>query len=98
MRREVVLSTIAKNKLDHLLHFLESEWSAKVKRDFIKKLDNRLDQIREFPESCPKSIEIASLHKCVVTPQTTLYYKVSLNKIEIITLFDNRQDPLSLRN
>jgi hypothetical protein len=38
MKREIRLSKRAMNKLDNLLVFLEEEWSAKVKHNFILKL------------------------------------------------------------
>jgi hypothetical protein len=39
MNREIKLSGIAARKLDNLLIFLEHEWSATVKDDFVKKLN-----------------------------------------------------------
>jgi hypothetical protein len=32
------------------------------------------------------------LYKCVVTKQSSFYYRIRNNEIEIITLFDNRQN------
>jgi hypothetical protein len=51
------------------------------------------------PESCPKSKELGGIYKCVVTQQTTFYYRILADKkeIEIITLFDTRQDPDKLK-
>ena len=45
------------------------------------------------------STEFKGLFKCIVTKQTTFYYRVlsDKNEIEIITLFDTRQDPEKLR-
>lgn len=96
MKREIRLSKRAMNKLDNLLVSLEEEWSAKVKHNFILKLDNSLNQIQELPDSFPESEKIIGLRKCVVTKQTTLYYKYSDTTINIVTIFDNRQNPKSL--
>ncbi|NLP59458.1 type II toxin-antitoxin system RelE/ParE family toxin, partial [Lutibacter sp. B1] len=40
------------------------------------------------------------LFKCVVTKQTTFYYRIKFEReeIEIITVFDTRQDPNKLEN
>jgi plasmid stabilization system protein ParE len=43
--RTVVLSKKASQKLEALLEYFETEWSAKVKEDFIGKLDKSLDLI-----------------------------------------------------
>ncbi len=37
--RKIILSRNAALKLDKLLHYLENEWSEKVKQEFINKLD-----------------------------------------------------------
>ena len=95
---KVVLSPTARKKLDTLLEYLQAEWSVKVKREFIKKLDKSVDQIATHPKSCPESQEFKGLHKCVVTKQTSLFYRITEDEIEVITIFDNRQDPTSLKS
>ena len=95
MKREVRLSKRAMKRLDKLLVFLEEEWSIKVKNDFIKKLDKALKQLQEHPTSFPESEKIAGLRKCVVTKQTTIFYKYSTSTVYIVSVFDNRQDPKS---
>ncbi len=96
MNREIKLSRRAVKKLDNLLIFLENEWSAKVKQDFIQRLNKSLHQIQKLPESSPESNKIKGLRKCVVTKQTTVFYKYSERTIDIVAIFDNRQDPNSL--
>jgi hypothetical protein len=57
---------------------------------------NSFTRISHHPESCPKSSEFPNLYKCVVTEQTSYFYRIINNDIEIITVFDNRQDPTSI--
>jgi plasmid stabilization system protein ParE len=90
---KVVLSATAKFRLLNLLEYLENKWSTKVKDDFIKKLDRSIVRISKYPESCPKSSELEGLHKCVVTKHNTFFYLVKTEEIEIVTLFDTRQNP-----
>ncbi|KAF5051589.1 hypothetical protein DSECCO2_417480 [anaerobic digester metagenome] len=82
-------------KLDSLLVSLENEWSTKVKHNFILKLDKSLKQIQKLPDSFPESEKIKGLRKCVVTKQTTVFYRYSETSIDVITIFDNRQNPKS---
>ena len=96
MNREVRLSKRAAKKLDNLLDFLEERWSLNVKSNFLHKIDETLKYIQLHPESFPESEKIPGLRKCVVTKQTTFYYKYSETSIDIIAIFDNRQDPDSL--
>lgn len=89
--KEIIFSTRARLTLERLLDYLESEWSMKVKHAFIAKLDQSLFQIAKMPESCPMSRKKKGVYKCVVSKQTSLFYRVTSKGIEVIALFDNRQ-------
>jgi len=96
---EVFISELAEYKLGKLTEYLLGQWSFRVKKDFLAKLTKKIQQIQIQPESCPKSNEFGGIYKCVVTKQTTFFYRVNFEReeIEIITLFDTRQDPERLR-
>lgn len=91
----VFLSELAENKLLDLTDYLLKKWSLKVKNDFVDKFSNRITQIALYPESCIQSNDFEGLYRCVVSKQTTFFYRVDFVKeeIEIITLFDTRQTP-----
>lgn len=95
---KVYLSELAENKLLLLVDYLLVKWNLKVKNDFIEKLTQKIEQISNQPECCPQSKDFLGLYKCVVTKQTTFYYRIFLdeNEIEIITIFDTRQNPSQL--
>lgn len=95
--RSIILSKRASNKLNKLLEYLDTEWSKKVKIDFIKKLDKALSQIQKHPDSCQKSDAVIGLHMMIVTKQTSLFYRYDSKRITIVTLFDNRMDPSKLK-
>jgi plasmid stabilization system protein ParE len=96
MVKKVVLSSTAKLKLEGLLAHLKQEWSEQVKQEFIEKLDTKISQVSQYPKSCPESRVFKGLYKCVVTKQTTFYYRIKEDEIEVATLFDTRQDPQKL--
>ncbi len=96
MSRKIVLSKRASRKLEKLLEYLETEWSTRVRNNFIKKLDRSLQIIKEKPESSTKSDRVSGLYKCVVTKQTTVYYKFDSKKLYVVAIFDTRQDPKKL--
>lgn len=91
--RRIVLSPRAARKLEKLLDYLQEEWSSKAKQAFIAKLDKSLELIKTYPKSNEESSFKKGLHRCVVTRQTTLYYKFSDTTIYIVGLFDTRMDP-----
>ncbi|AUS06826.1 type II toxin-antitoxin system RelE/ParE family toxin [Pseudotamlana carrageenivorans] len=96
---KVYLSEVAEKKLLKLSEYLLENWSLNTRGKFISKLTDKIEKISTHPESCPKSSEFHNLYKCVVTKQTTLYYRIKFDKkeIEIITIFDTRQNPKNLK-
>ncbi|GAA3612015.1 type II toxin-antitoxin system RelE/ParE family toxin [Flavivirga aquimarina] len=96
---KVFLSELTENKLLKLSDYILENWNLKARDKFIEKLTEKIKQISKQPESCPQSSEFKGLYKCVVTKQTTFYYRISteLNEIEIITIFDTRQNPNRLK-
>jgi hypothetical protein len=45
------------------------------------------------PEMFSESQIKGGIRKCVVTAQTSLYYRICNESIEVITMIDSRQDP-----
>uniref|UniRef100_Q3ARR2 Plasmid stabilization system n=1 Tax=Chlorobium chlorochromatii (strain CaD3) TaxID=340177 RepID=Q3ARR2_CHLCH len=95
--RKIILSKRASKRLEKLLEYLEFEWSFKVKNDFIKQLDKSLKRIQKYPESCEQTRFVKGLHMLVVTKQTSLFYQFDSETITIVTLFDNRMNPDTLK-
>ncbi|HKL34871.1 MAG TPA: type II toxin-antitoxin system RelE/ParE family toxin, partial [Salegentibacter sp.] len=91
MNRRVVISPIAEKKLEALLEYLLVEWSLKVKTNFIKRLDDYLQIIKQEPESFPESEKVNGLRRCVITKQISMYYEFNGKEIRILTFFDTRQ-------
>jgi|TARA_R110002096_G_scaffold18022_6_gene61968 plasmid stabilization system protein ParE len=96
LSRKVFLSKTAEKKLDKLFEYLITEWSVKVKTDFVEKLDSSIEIIKNQPEIFPESKKGEGLRKCVITKQTILYYRYNSKRINIVTLFDTRQNPKKL--
>ena len=97
MSRSVKISKTAEKKISKLLDYLLENWSLKVKSDFVKKLDRSIDLIKSDPHIFPESDKISGLHKCVITKQTTLYYRFNSKTIFLVTIFNNRQKPSKLK-
>jgi len=89
---KVVLSAKATRQLEALLNYLEAQWSPKVRRAFQKRLDRYIKVIKKAPYAFPASKIFPDCRKCVVSPQTSLYYRVKNDVIQIIAVQDNRQE------
>ena len=97
MIRKVVISKTTEKKLDSLFSYLVEKWSVEVKNEFIEKLDYSIELIRNQPEMFPESKQGKKLRKCVVTKQTTLFYRFTSKQINVVTIFDTRQNPKKLK-
>ncbi len=80
-----------------LFFYLESKWSVKVKEEFSSNLQKKLDNLLSHPESCILSSKKEGLRKCVVSKQTSIYYKIDREEIRILALFDNRMNPTKIK-
>ncbi|MFA9190403.1 type II toxin-antitoxin system RelE/ParE family toxin [Flavobacterium sp. FZUC8N2.13] len=96
--RDIKISIDAQKKTKLLLEYLETKWSKKVRIKFAKKLYDSLKIIRANPEIFPKSTTNKKFHKCVVTKQTTIFYTYTSKRINVVALFDTRQNPNKLKD
>ena len=94
--REITISNRAQKNIEILFNHLELKWSEKVKKKFALKLYDTLKIIQISPESFPKSGHNPNYHKCVLSKQTTIYYRHSSKQIRILSLFDTRQNPTKI--
>lgn len=81
---------------ESILRYLEQEWSEKEISNFKAMLNKRLGLIQKYPELFPSSEKVPHLRKAVLSKQTSVMYRISDDKIFIVHLFDNRQDPNKL--
>ena len=96
--REIIISTRAQKNIENIFNYLELKWSEKVKKEFALKLYNAIKIIRVNPESFPKSEYNFNYNKCVISKQSTIYYRYNSKQIKILSLFDTRQNPTKINN
>lgn len=97
MKRSIIFSKNAEKSLFELFEYLEIKWSKRIKNKFISNLDKVIYLIQSEPEIFPKSQFNKKIHKCVITKQSTLFYKFNNKRVEIIAFFDTRQDPNKIK-
>ena len=91
--RKIVISDATRSKIEDLLEYLEIKWSDRIRKKFANKLYQAVKIIQNSPEAFPQSESNKKVHKCVITKQSTLFYKFNSKRVEIIAFFDTRQDP-----
>ncbi len=93
MQYQIYISETAERNLEYIFLYLQKEWSEKVKNNFKSQFLNYLELIKKNPFIFPSSNIKKEIRRCIITKHNALYYRVSNNVIEIITIQDTRQNP-----
>lgn len=94
MAKKVIWSPASEEDLYNILEYLQLHWNQTVITKFINRIDDSVGLILLDPEMFPLINKQLNIRKLVVTKHNTLYYRIAKNKnIEIVRLFDSRQDP-----
>ena len=97
MLKPVKWSSLADDDFANLLEYLFNIWKQKVTLNFINILDDCISKIQSNPENFPYYDENLNIRKCVVTKHNSIFYKETEFRIEILRLYDTRQNPDSLK-
>jgi len=96
MSKKVLWSPIAESDLRFTLFYLESNWNNAVVNQYLNKIDYLVNQITTNPEQFPLVNNKKKIRKCVVTKHNTIFYREKDEVIEILRIFDTRQNPKKL--
>jgi plasmid stabilization system protein ParE len=75
-----------------ILTYIQSEFSSKEVKKFSNKIQKVLLLLTKTPLMFPFS-EKRGVNRCVISKQTTIYYRCKKGHIELIRFWDNRQNP-----
>lgn len=95
---KIILSPFAEFKLQKIVDYLIEEWSTEIKDRFLNQLNQKFIQLQQHPYSCKRSDACDGIYWCVVTPQTSFFYRIYDDSIQIITVVDTRQDPQKIND
>lgn len=96
MPKEVIWSPSAENDFESILDYLQLNWNDRIINRFINKVDDTICLILEDHKIFPVINEELQIRKSVISKQNTIYYRENAGKLEIVRLFDSRQDPNKL--
>ncbi len=95
--RNINFSRNSEKAIEKILDYLFRDHSSKLQFDFLEKFDYSVRAIQLNPESFPKSEINNYQHKCVVSKQTTIYYSFNNKNINVLAVFDTRQNPIRIK-
>jgi plasmid stabilization system protein ParE len=97
MARKIIWSPLAESDLGNILEYLSENWDDKVLNNFINIVDNLISQIVLNPKQYPLIHKKKKVRKCVLTKHNSLFYKIGVESIDILRIFDTRQDPKRIK-
>jgi plasmid stabilization system protein ParE len=83
----------ASNNFENILEYLEVEWGNQVTKRFIKDVYDFLEVLVEFPEIGSIENKEKGIRGFTLIRQINIFYRITIDKIIILALFDNRQNP-----
>ena len=98
MPNRIIWSPQAENDFHNIASYLHDNWDAKTVNLFIALVDHLVLLISNNPLQFPKINAEYNIRKCVVTKHNSIYYRVAEKQIEVLRIFDTRQDPDKLRS
>jgi len=96
MHKPIIWSPLSENDFSNVLKYLDKNWGEKVASNFIDLTENTLNQISINPRQFPIIFKRKKVRKCVLTKHNTLFYRDGKSNIEILRIYDTRQDPNNL--
>jgi plasmid stabilization system protein ParE len=87
----------ADKKFDQILNYLYEEWGENIAKAFIKKVYEFIDILSEFPEIGTLENREKGIRGFTITKQVNIFYRISGDKVILLTFFDNRQHPKKKR-
>lgn len=90
--KDIYWSELAKDTYAKLLRYLLDNYPADVAIKLDEKVENLIKRLRYFDKLCPASTIVKQYHKCVITKQNSLIYRINQDTIEIVAFIDNRSD------
>ena len=96
MHKTIIWSPLSEKDFALILDYLDKNWGSKVALNFIELTENSLNQISLNPRQFPLFYKRKRIRKCVLTKHNSLFYRDGKTNIEILRIYDTRQDPNTL--
>ncbi|MEI7582850.1 type II toxin-antitoxin system RelE/ParE family toxin [Runella sp.] len=93
MELTVELSERARRDIEQIADYLAKNWSERTKIEFLILLTEQMKLISTMLYLYKASQKQFNVRECVMNKHTVLYYRVSEETIEIITIRNTRQKP-----
>jgi plasmid stabilization system protein ParE len=76
-----------------LLEYVFQKFGHKKAKEIYFSIENTLDLISKAPEMYRRSNRREGLRKCTFSKQTSIYYRIKKDHIEVVSFRPNRKNP-----
>ena len=93
----MVWSPHANREYERLLDYLITEFGSNTAIKFDRHVEEVLELISQHPQMYPQSEIKSNVHRCVLHQNTSLYYRIKNDKIELVSIWANKRNPKDLK-
>ncbi len=90
---EIIWLPQAETDFDKILLYMQENWGEKVVDDFILKFERIIELMIDKPRMFRHSSKM-NVHQVLITKHNLLFYRIIENKVELLTFFNTRQNPI----
>ncbi|GAC1307943.1 MAG: hypothetical protein NVSMB24_20770 [Mucilaginibacter sp.] len=83
----------AREENNNLSDYLLNEWGEEITARIAEQIERAANRIQQSPDQFPLFSKRKNVRRCVLSPQTSIFFKAYRTEIVIISVFDNRQNP-----
>ena len=88
---QIFVTLRAEKSFDSIVDYIKLKWGEKTTKEFIRKVDEIFKLLKDFP--LMEQVESNDIRGFQLTPHTRILYRITDNKIIILSFFDVRKDP-----
>lgn len=93
MAYQVVIPEAVFDTLNSIISYLEENWSKKIAENFIVAFYEKINIISKNPKVGRKHSQKIFIRKILITGHNVLYYDVCDDKVNLLGIFFNVQNP-----
>jgi len=94
---DVIWTRTGFNSFDVNIEFIKRKWNNTIVERFISSTELLIERIRINPFLYPKSTIYKKYHRAIIHKNVTIFYRIIDDRVYIILFWDNRQDPIFLK-
>lgn len=83
----------ARHEEIELLEYVVRKFGQKKAKEIYISIEKTLDRISKAPEMYRRTNRREGLRKCAFSKQTSIYYRIKEDHIEVVSFRPNRKDP-----